>query len=121
MSAVALNYPSQSLGISSIAVSTSGITRRGRLARSLVVLSLAIVLGAAFSMKAGAGAVVTHTDHASYVSVVVAPGETLWSIASDAVKVSGSSDVLSMVDAIMSANALAVPDVAAGQVLRVPA
>ncbi len=34
---------------------SAGLTRRGRLARTLLVLSLSIVLGAGFAMKAGAG------------------------------------------------------------------
>ncbi|MBI3429440.1 MAG: LysM peptidoglycan-binding domain-containing protein [Actinobacteria bacterium] len=106
MSAIALHNPS-----------LPRLNRRGRLARFLVVLSLMVVLGAGFSMKAGAGNALSHAP-TSYVTVVVAPGETLWSIASDA---AGSGDVRAMVDEIMSANSLTLPDVAAGQVLRVPA
>ena len=107
MSVLALQYPS-----------LPRLNQRGRLARFLVVLSLAVVLGAGFAMKAGAGNSVSHST-VSYVTVVVAPGETLWSIASDALV--GSGDVRAMVEEIISANSLAVPDVAAGQVLRVPA
>lgn len=106
MSAIALQYPS-----------LPRLSRRGRLARFLVVLSLAVVLGAGFAMKAGAGFSLSHPA-ASYLTVVVAPGETLWSIATDA---AGRGDVRAMVDEIISANSLVVPDVAAGQVLRVPA
>lgn len=106
MSAIALQY-----------LSLPPLTQRGRLARFLVVLSLAVVLGAGFAMKAGAGFSVSHPS-ASYITLVVAPGETLWSIASDA---AGRGDVRAMVDEIISVNSLAVPDVAAGQVLRVPA
>ena len=105
MSAIALQYPS-----------LPRLNRRGRLARFLVVLSLMVVLGAGFSMRAGAGVDLTHAT--SYVTVVVAPGESLWSIASDA---AGRGDVRAMVDEIISANSLSGPDVAAGQVLRVPA
>ena len=108
MSVLALQYPS-----------LPRLNQRGRLARFLVVLSLAVVLGAGFAMKAGAGNSVSHST-VSYVTVVVAPGETLWSIASDALVGSGN-DVRAMVEEIISANSLAVPDVAAGQVLRVPA
>jgi hypothetical protein len=106
MSAIALQYPS-----------LPRLSQRGRLARFLVVLSLTVVLGAGFAMNAGAGNSVSHRG-ISYVNVVVSPGETLWSIATAA---AGSSDVRAMVDEIMSANSLSVPDVAAGQVLRVPA
>jgi LysM repeat protein len=50
--------------------------------------------------------------------MVVAPGETLWSIASGA---AGKGDVRAMVDEIISINSLATPDVSVGQSLRVPA
>jgi LysM repeat protein len=106
MSAIALQHPSR-----------PGLSQRGRLARFLVVLSLTVVLGAGFAMKAGAGNSLSHTG-ASYVSVVVTPGETLWSIAATA---AGNGDVRAMVDEIISANSLAVPDVTPGQILRVPA
>lgn len=106
MSAIALQYPS-----------LPRLGRRGRLARFLVVLSLIVVLGAGFAMKAGAGSSVTHAPK-SYVTVVVAPGESLWSIASIA---AGTGDVRAMVDEIISINSLLSPDVAAGQSLRVPA
>ncbi len=109
MSAIALHYPSLPR--------VNSLNRRGRLARFLVVLSLMVVLGAGFSMRAGAGDAVSHAP-ISYVTVVVAPGESLWSIASDA---AGSGDVRAMVDEIISANSLSGPDVAAGQILRVPA
>ena len=105
MSAIALQYPS-----------LPRLNRRGRLARFLVVLSLMVVLGAGFSMRAGAGVDLTHAT--SYITVVVAPGESLWSIASDA---AGTGDVRAMVDEIISANSLSGPDLAAGTVLRVPA
>jgi LysM repeat protein len=49
--------------------------------------------------------------------VVVAPGESLWSIAA---KAAGGGDVRTMVDEIISANSLSIPDVEAGQKLRVP-
>ena len=58
------------------------LNRRGRLARTLVVLSLAIVMVATFAFSAGAGS----TDSMaatpdSFVTVVVGPGESLWSLA----------------------------------------
>ncbi len=108
MSAIALHYPSLPR--------VNSLNRRGRLARFLVVLSLMVVLGAGFSMRAGAGVDLTHAT--SYITVVVAPGESLWSIASDA---AGRGDVRAVMDEIISANSLSSADVAAGQVLRVPA
>lgn len=108
MSATALQYPS---------LPRLGLNRRGRLAQFLVVLSLMVVLGAGFAMKAGAGDSVNHSS-TSYITVVVAPGESLWSIATDA---AGSGDPRALVDEIILANSLTTPDVAPGQVLRVPA
>ena len=119
---------------------SAGLTRRGRLARTLLVLSLSIVLGAGFAMKAGAGNNVANSANGngalsaakingssasngvassakSYVVVTVAPGETLWSLAS---QMADGGDVQSLVADIASANSLNGVDVEAGQKLRVP-
>ena len=105
------------------------LTRRGRLARTLLVLSLSIVLGAGFAMKAGAGdagasssnvlstAKINGSSDATYVVVTVAAGETLWSLAS---QMADGGDVQSLVAEIASANSLNGVDVEAGQKLRVP-
>ena len=105
------------------------LTRRGRLARTLLVLSLSIVLGAGFAMKAGAGdagasgsdalsaAKINGSSDATYVVVTVAAGETLWSLAS---QMADGGDVQSLVAEIASANSLSGVDVEAGQKLRVP-
>ena len=114
------------------------LTRRGRLARTLLVLSLSIVLGAGFAMKAGAGDAGASGSNAlsaakingssasnngasdaakSYVVVTVAAGETLWSLAS---QMADGGDVQSLVADIASANSLSGVDVEAGQKLRVP-
>ena len=94
------------------------LNRRGRLARSLVVLSLAIVMVATFAFSAGAGS----TDSMaatpdSYVTVVVGPGESLWSLAN---RMAGDGDARSLIEEIMIVNSLATPDVQAGQSLRIP-
>ena len=109
MSAIALQYPS-----------LPRLTRRGRLARFALVLSLIIVLGASFAMKAGAGSSLTHTSH-TYFTLVVAPGESLWSIATSAAGAAGSKDVRAMVEELISINSLTTADLATGQVIRVPA
>jgi len=104
---------------------SAGLTRRGRLARTLLVLSLSIVLGAGFAMKAGAGnndalsaaKINGSSDVKSYVVVTVAAGETLWSLAS---QMADGGDVQSLVADIASANSLNGVDVEAGQKLRVP-
>jgi len=105
------------------------LTRRGRLARTLLVLSLSIVLGAGFAMKAGAGdagasgsnalsaAKINGSSDATYVVVTVAAGETLWSLAS---QMADGGDVQSLVADIASANSLKGVDVTAGQKLRIP-
>jgi len=116
---------------------SAGLTRRGRLARTLLVLSLSIVLGAGFAMKAGAGDAGASGSDAlsaakingssassndassskSYVVVTVAAGETLWSLAS---QMADGGDVQTLVADIASANSLNGVDVEAGQKLRVP-
>jgi len=94
------------------------LNRRGRLARTLVILSLAIVMVATFAFSAGAGS----TDSMaatpdSYVTVVVGPGESLWSLAG---RMAGDGDARSLIEEIMAVNSLATPDVQAGQTLRIP-
>ena len=114
------------------------LTRRGRLARTLLVLSLSIVLGAGFAMKAGAGDAGASGSDAlsaakingssasnngasdaakSYIVVTVAAGETLWSLAS---AMADGGDVQTLVADIASANSLKGVDVEAGQKLRIP-
>ena len=76
----------------SINPSGASITRRGRLARTLFVASLTVVLVAGFAAQSGAGDQVVAPT--SYVTVVVPGGETLWSVAS----AYSSGDVQAMVD-----------------------
>ena len=103
---------------------SAGLTRRGRLARTLLVLSLSVVLGAGFAMNAGAGDALSaakingSSDSVkSYVVVTVASGETLWSLAS---QMADGGDVQALVADIASANSLKGVDVTAGQKLRIP-
>jgi LysM repeat protein len=94
---------------------SGGITRRGRLARTCVVLSLTVVMAAGFASQSGAGQVEASTAP-SYEIVVVAPGETLWSVAA----AYGTGDVQGLVNEIREANNLTGFDLQAGQRLRVP-
>lgn len=106
---------------------SAGLTRRGRLARTLLVLSLSVVLGAGFAMNAGAGDALSAAKingssdsvsvDKSYVVVTVASGETLWSLAS---QMANGGDVQALVADIASANSLKDVDVTAGQKLRIP-
>ena len=91
------------------------LTRRGRLARTLVVLSLTVVMAAGFASQSGAGQVEASTAP-SYEIVVVAPGETLWSVAA----AYASGDVQGLVNEIREVNNLQGFDLQAGQRLRVP-
>ena len=90
------------------------LSRRGRLARTLVVLSLTVVMAAGFAARSGAGDHLVHSP--SYVNVVVPGGATLWSIAS----AYSNGDITAMVEAIREANNLSGYDIAAGTRLRVP-
>ena len=91
------------------------LTRRGRLARTFVVLSLTVVMAAGFASQSGAGQVEASTAP-SYEIVVVAPGETLWSVAA----AYATGDVQGLVNDIREANNLTGFDLQAGQRLRVP-
>jgi LysM repeat protein len=102
--------------LSNSATNPSGrLNRRGRLARTFVVLSLTVVMAAGFASQSGAGQVEASTAP-SYEIVVVAPGETLWSVAA----AYASGDVQGMVNDIREANNLTGFDLQAGQRLRVP-
>lgn len=94
---------------------SGGLTRRGRLARTLFVLSLSVVLVAGFASRSGANQVAA-TSAPTFVTVVVAPGETLWSVAA----AYASGDVQGLVSDIREANNLKGFDLQAGQKLRVP-
>jgi len=93
------------------------LTRRGRLARTLLVLSLAVVLASAFGLSAGAGTSDSVGAPTSFIEVTVTPGDTLWSLAT---RMAGGEDVRAMVDEIASVNALASADLQAGQKVRIP-
>jgi len=93
------------------------LNRRGRLARTFVVLSLAIVLGSVVSAQAGAGTDTSTQAASSFITVTVAPGDTVWSLAN---RLAGGGDVRSLVSEIISVNSLSSVDVATGQKLRIP-
>lgn len=88
-----------------------------RLARFLVVLSLTTVFGAGFAMQAGAGSKDIPTPVNSFVTVTVANGESIWSIAK---ALDSKGDVRELVDQIVQVNGLSSADVAAGTKIRVP-
>jgi hypothetical protein len=92
------------------------LTRRGR----LLVFGLGVLLAFALGVWFAAGSVATKDGGVQQVEVVtVAPGETLWDIASDAAADAGGSTG-AMVDRIEDMNSLDSSMVYAGQKLRVP-
>ena len=96
------------------------LTARGRsVVRGTAVASLLIVIGAGFSAVGNASEKGAPSTPASsgYVRVVVAPGETLWSIAS---MVAGSGSVGAVEQEIVDANQLQSTDLAAGDRIWVP-
>ena len=93
------------------------LNRRGRLARTLVVLSLAIVAASVAGGKAGADTTVAPVVAKSFITVTVAPGDTVWSLAN---QVSEGKNVRSLVAAIIEINSLDSVDVEAGQKIRIP-
>ena len=108
--------PSKSIVNQALQANPSGtLTRRGRLARTFVLLSLTVVMAAGFASQSGAGQVEASTAP-SYEIVVVAPGETLWSVAA----AYSTGDVQGLVNDIREANNLTGFDLQAGQRLRVP-
>ena len=89
-----------------------------RLARSVLSVSLLVVIGAGFSTISSANDKRDLTANKSrYVQVVVTPGESLWSIAS---MVAGNGQIASIVADIVEVNKLKSADVAAGVKLLVP-
>lgn len=93
------------------------LTRRGR----LVVLALAFVVVAmtAVWLASGSAAGPTSGGAPAVEIVTVAPGDTLWAIASDAAAASGE-DIEDVMEHIRQLNALDGSSVDAGQELRVP-
>ena len=116
MSAVTCNLVASQSSVNQgfLANPSGALTRRGRLARSVVVLSLSVVMAAGFAARSGAGDQVVQAP--SYTTVVVPAGATLWSVAS----AYSDGDVQAMVEAIREANNLSGYDVAAGARLKVP-
>ena len=120
MSTISLNATSAKALINQgFSTNPSGVrlTRRGRLARTLLVLSLAVVLASVFGLSAGAGTSDSVGAPTSFIEVTVAPGDTLWSLAT---RMADGADVRAMVDEIASVNALASADIQAGQKVRIP-
>lgn len=93
------------------------LTRRGR----VVVFAAGLLVAFVAGILLASGSLATSEKGEPQIEVVtVAPGDTLWDIASDAAAAAGTSDVRSMMDRITDLNALESSMVLAGQDLRVP-
>ena len=95
--------------------STVRLTRRGRLV--VFVTSLFLALAVAFMLAGGAVGTDAAGEQIPTEIVQVAPGDTLWGIASE---VATDGEVRSMMTQIERLNALESTGLQAGQKLRVP-
>lgn len=95
--------------------STVQLTRRGRLV--VFVTSLLLVLAVAFALAGGAVGTDSAGEQIPTEIVQVAPGDTLWGIASE---IASDGDVRSVMTQIERLNALESTGLQAGQKLRVP-
>jgi LysM repeat protein len=93
------------------------LTRRGRVV--VFLLALAVVTLAAVWLAAGSAATRDEAGAPQVDLVTVAPGDTLWDIASDVAATSGD-DVRDMMRTIQQLNTLDGSVVYVGQELRVP-
>jgi nucleoid-associated protein YgaU len=92
------------------------LTRRARRLAVILALALGVALGC------GLGPLLTGGDSgdlrlAGVSTVVVEPGDTLWSVAAS---VAGDRDVRAVVDDIQQLNRLDNTELRPGQVLRLP-
>jgi cell division protein YceG involved in septum cleavage len=91
-----------------------------RLARSVLTLSLLVVVGAGFSTISSASDAAEKSrpeSKSKYVQVVVTPGESIWSIAA---MVADHNQIASVVADIVEVNQLASADLSAGTKILVP-
>ena len=98
------------------------LTRRGRIVVAALVIIGATMAALLITLLASGGAQATNHGAArggyqGMHQVVVQPGQTLWSIAAAA---EPSADPRTVIQQIMTANALAGPGISAGQQLWVP-
>jgi LysM repeat protein len=81
-----------------------------------VVLSLAIVAASVAGGQAGASTASKVSAPHSFITVTVAPGDTVWSLANRV----GNGDAGQLVAEIIEINSLVNGDLTAGQKIRIP-
>lgn len=102
-----------------VAVSPIKLTRRGRLVLSTLSFAtmLAISLVSLFGIATSSANASNETTNSTTTQIVVAPGETLWTIAA---RVNPEIDPRAVIDQIMDLNVISGSNVYVGQVLLVP-
>ena len=105
--------------LASVAVSPIKLTRRGRLVLSTLSFAtmLAISLVSLFGIATSSAKASNEATNSTATQIVVAPGETLWTIAA---RVNPEIDPRAVIDQIMDLNVINGSNVYAGQVLLVP-
>ncbi len=102
-----------------VAVSPIKLTRRGRLLLTTLSfgLMLAISLISLFGIATTSARATNETSNSGTTQIVVAPGETLWTIAA---RVNPEIDPRAVIEDIKALNVINGSEVYAGQVLLVP-
>jgi LysM repeat protein len=102
-----------------VAVSPIKLTRRGRMLVSTMSFAamLAISLVSLFGIATASAKATNETSNSATTQIVVAPGETLWTIAA---RVNPEIDPRAVIEDIKALNVIEGSEVYAGQVLLVP-
>jgi LysM repeat protein len=102
-----------------VAVAPIKLTRRGRLWLTTLSfgLMLAISLISLFGIATASAKASSEVSNSSTTQIVVAPGETLWTIAA---RVNPEIDPRAVIEDIKALNVISGSEVYAGQVLLVP-
>lgn len=102
-----------------VAVSPIKLTRRGRMLVSTMSFAamLAISLVSLFGIATASAKATNETSSSTTTQIVVAPGETLWTIAA---RVNPEIDPRAVIEDIKALNVIEGSEVYAGQVLLIP-
>ena len=102
-----------------VAVSPIKLTRRGRLVLSPVSFTIMLAISAfsLFGIATSSAKASNETSNSATTQIVVAPGETLWTIAA---RVNPEIDPRAVIEDIKALNVIEGSEVYAGQVLLVP-